>query len=124
MIFCDDPLANEPGAETLGQSSVASMYEYLLRHHTVGYGMVKWLRTPPPLWKDVVGLHFKKNARKMLETVSKWERLPPPPSRGSNPRGDSMARSEFLGSMGAAENMSALRAKLQTALQSAGFLTS
>jgi hypothetical protein len=122
MIFCDDPFTNEPGAEGLGQSSVAAKYKYLLRHHTVGYGMLKWLRASPPLWKDVVGLHFKKNARKMLETVLKWERLPPPPSRGGGR--DSMASSEFLGSMGVAENMSALRAKLQTALQSAGFLTS
>ncbi|ORY19734.1 hypothetical protein BCR34DRAFT_551599 [Clohesyomyces aquaticus] len=94
MILCEQPLCNEPENERDRNSPKSVEYNREVQGYTVRFATMNWLQGPGPVWKDVVDLHFKKNAQAILQTVSNWERdagpthranfgMPMGPGRGS-----------------------------------------
>ncbi|PSN60710.1 hypothetical protein BS50DRAFT_681303 [Corynespora cassiicola Philippines] len=67
MIFCENPNANQPGDE--GRVGVTN---WPYQEATVRVGLLPWLESPPSLWKDVIKLHFKANANRIIRKVEQW----------------------------------------------------
>lgn len=84
MIFCEEPMYNEPGEMAGPQSSSRSKaYNENIRVLTMRYAMVDWMERPPKLWQDVVKLHFKRNANQILRTTGRWAQEQAPEDRYS-----------------------------------------
>ncbi|KZL84437.1 ubiquitin-conjugating enzyme [Colletotrichum incanum] len=84
MIFCADPIWNEPGnADGLG-AHASDLYNWEMRADTLVFAMSDWLSlrqtgaagsaTGNGLWDEVVGNHFGLWWRRILETAVRWEK--------------------------------------------------
>ncbi|KAK2056151.1 ubiquitin-conjugating enzyme [Colletotrichum caudatum] len=79
MIFCADPLSNEPGMSSSPTDWTHGLYNWEMRADTLVFAMGDWLgarRTSPAnnLWDEVVGRHFELRWRRILETAMRWEK--------------------------------------------------
>ncbi|KAF2867286.1 hypothetical protein BDV95DRAFT_647791 [Massariosphaeria phaeospora] len=72
MILCEEPFCNEPSFGSARGTRESKMYNKRCQSLTIQYAMLNWLTSPPPLWQDVVNLHFKKSASQILQTVERW----------------------------------------------------
>jgi baculoviral IAP repeat-containing protein 6 len=119
MILCETPFANNPGIESLGRyQDENEAYNRGIRAATVRVAMIPWLQSPPEIWKDVVGLHFKKNAEKILQKVGQWEEMELR-ARLRNPG----MRLTMGTTIGMPEDMSGVRQQLHGALQRFGAIS-
>ncbi|GKT94631.1 ubiquitin-conjugating enzyme [Colletotrichum tofieldiae] len=84
MIFCPDPIWNEPGnAGDLG-ARASELYNWEMRADTLVFAMSDWLSerqtdaagsaTGNGLWDEVVRNHFGLRWRQILETAIRWEK--------------------------------------------------
>ncbi|KAK2043855.1 ubiquitin-conjugating enzyme [Colletotrichum somersetense] len=79
MIFCADPLSNEPGVSSSPMDWTHDLYNWEMRADTLVFAMSDWLgarNTNPAsnLWDEVVGRHFELRWRRILETAMCWEK--------------------------------------------------
>ena len=72
MIFCEEPICNEPGSERLRGSTLSRIHNLGYRYDTVGWAMIDWMKERNPFWQDVINLHFKKHGAKILQNVTRW----------------------------------------------------
>ncbi|KAL6712569.1 hypothetical protein ACN47E_000446 [Coniothyrium glycines] len=123
MIFCDDPMQNEPGQGTVSsnfaRSDMVSSYNRAVRGLTVQYGHLHWAQNPSSLWKDVVKEHFRKSGDDILKLAERWAN----DSGGSTPYGRpgmsmGMAMAWEMG--GPEINIASCLDRLQGALKSYG----
>ncbi|GKT46296.1 putative ubiquitination network signaling protein acrB [Colletotrichum spaethianum] len=84
MIFCADPIWNEPGsADGLGVHA-SDLYNWEMRADTLIFAMSDWLRerqknaygcgTGSGVWDEAVGNHFRLRWHWILETALRWEK--------------------------------------------------
>jgi uncharacterized membrane protein YgcG len=74
MIFCENPIHNEPGMSSLGINAQGQQYVKALYPLTARFAILDWATNPPALWRDEAAYHFKKNGDKILRTVEQWTR--------------------------------------------------
>ena len=121
MIFCEDPIQNEPGFDRvrgLSRYSIGSSeYTKMVRGFVVKYAMLNWALNPPPLWKDIVQQHFQNKGDKTLKTVERWVSESSQSSMAGNDRSSMM-----MGGLTSAPptNIAVLLAVLHRALKSYG----
>ncbi|KAK1981265.1 ubiquitin-conjugating enzyme [Colletotrichum cereale] len=83
MIFCAEPLWNEPNMEDSLSAQASDLYNWEMRADTLVFAMSDWLRgrqknaasggTVSNVWDEVVGKHFELRWRRILETAIRWE---------------------------------------------------
>ncbi|KAH9868594.1 hypothetical protein J1614_007666 [Plenodomus biglobosus] len=82
MIFCEEPLGNEPGlgAHMWHQRTLSTSMNRMVRGHTVKCNWLHYAKRVPALWKEVVEKHFRANGDKMLKVAERWakEHTEPP----------------------------------------------
>ncbi|KDN64380.1 putative ubiquitin-conjugating enzyme [Colletotrichum sublineola] len=87
MIFCAEPLWNEPDVDSVLSARASDLYNWEMRADTLVFAMSDWLRARKKdsisgggavvannLWDDVVGKHFELRWRRILETAVRWEK--------------------------------------------------
>ncbi|KAK1573188.1 ubiquitin-conjugating enzyme [Colletotrichum navitas] len=84
MVFCAEPLWNEPGTDSRLETWVSDLYNWEMRADTLIFAMSDWLRARKAnapgggavnnLWDEVVGKHFELRWRRILETAIRWEK--------------------------------------------------
>jgi uncharacterized membrane protein YgcG len=74
MIFCENPIHNEPGMSSQGINAQGQQYVKALYPLTARFAILDWATNPPALWRDEAAYHFKKNGDKILRTVEQWTR--------------------------------------------------
>ncbi|EFQ25806.1 ubiquitin-conjugating enzyme [Colletotrichum graminicola M1.001] len=84
MIFCAEPLWNEPGIDSRLETWVSDLYNWEMRADTLIFAMSDWLRARNTNaasggavnnpWDEVVGKHFELRWRRILETAIRWEK--------------------------------------------------
>ncbi|KAK2029569.1 ubiquitin-conjugating enzyme [Colletotrichum zoysiae] len=79
MIFCADPLSNEPGVSSSPTDWTHDLYNWEMRADTLLFAMSDWLgarKTNPANnpWDEVVGRHFELRWRRILETAMRWQK--------------------------------------------------
>ncbi|KAK1966869.1 ubiquitin-conjugating enzyme [Colletotrichum sublineola] len=87
MIFCAEPLWNEPDVDSVLSARASDLYNWEMRADTLVFAMSDWLRARKKnsisgggavvannLWDDVVGKHFELRWRRILETAVLWEK--------------------------------------------------
>jgi hypothetical protein len=120
MIFCDDPLHNEPGLESIKQTAHSREYVNTLYPLTAEYAMLDWATNPPPLWRNEVAYHFKKNGDTILQTVEQWaKRTRDPVTSGFRYPVEGLIHGPYSGH-GAGGDLAVEVPKLQKALQRYG----
>ncbi|KAI8937809.1 hypothetical protein NX059_005506 [Plenodomus lindquistii] len=73
MIFCEEPLGNEPMLLHVGQqAAISKSMNRLVRGHTVKCNLLHYAQHVPVLWKEVVEKHFRANSNTMLEVTERW----------------------------------------------------
>lgn len=78
MIFCENPVENEPGmagmAASTGSSNIHQGFNSNIRAMTAKFAILNWANNPPALWSDEVKYHLRNNGNKILQTVETWAR--------------------------------------------------
>jgi hypothetical protein len=118
MIFCDDPIHNEPGIQAMEQDAYGLEYVNALYPLTAKYALLDWAMNPPPLWRDEVAYHFKKNGDKILQTVEQWARVSRNSVINGSPIGELLYGS--YSRQGAVGDLAVELPKLQKALERYG----
>jgi len=77
LIFVPNPYFNEPGYEQSMNSetsrNASKAYDKVRQVGTVEWAMIDLLKNPPPVWKDIIELHFKLSKERVLANCAEWK---------------------------------------------------
>ncbi|KAJ4374021.1 glycylpeptide N-tetradecanoyltransferase [Neocucurbitaria cava] len=71
MIFCENPIENEPGGFGMLPSN-PSQFNGSIKRLVMRHAMYDWAQSPLPFWKEISDRHFRKNGDRILQTVDRW----------------------------------------------------
>ncbi|KAF1913810.1 hypothetical protein BDU57DRAFT_417537, partial [Ampelomyces quisqualis] len=74
MIFCENPVHNEPGNSTIATDQDSRQLNAIVRALTAKFAICRWATNPPALWSEEVSHHFKRNGNTILQQVERWAR--------------------------------------------------
>jgi len=76
LILVADPFFNEPGYQkiegTPNGRTQSINYNKNIQAGTVRYAMIQTLKSPSPVFADIIHEHFKLKAKEIIETVTSW----------------------------------------------------
>ena len=76
LILVNDPFFNEPGCEKMMHSAqgnqASANYNKKIQIATVTFAMIQALRSPSPIFQDVIREHFRFKASEIINKVNFW----------------------------------------------------